>query len=252
MTPDISPPGASRDRAMIGAARYARNPLDFYPTPARATEAFASVFEEDMEGYAAWEPFCGAGHISKVVAPLCRVHGSTDIRAYDGFDPHGLIDFFAIRPDGEAFEIAQAAHHADEDAAQAAVDEGLPRPVVGSPPVSMQEVADLLGFRPDAIITNPPYDEKEQGVDAEMSVRHALTLMEPERGVVAMLLRHEWDCAKKRADLFDHPAFAFKVTLRFRPRWIEDSTGAPRHSYAWFVWDFTKPAAARPELIYAG
>lgn len=85
------------------------------------------------------------------------------------------------------------------------------------------------------IITNPPYAEL-----AEAFVRRALELVKPVDGSVAMFLRNEWDCsADDRPDLFEgHPAYAMKVVVTKRPRWIEGSTGSPRHNYAWYVWDW--------------
>jgi len=103
------------------------------------------------------------------------------------------------------------------------------------------------GIRPDFILTNPPY-----GKNAEAFTRKALELVEPEQGVVVMLCRHEWDTAKGRSDLFDHPAFRYKITMRFRPRWIEGTSGAPRFNYSWYYWDWSKPMALKPELIYVG
>lgn len=87
----------------------------------------------------------------------------------------------------------------------------------------------------DAIVTNPPYGDL-----AEAFVRKAIELMQPVGGMVAMFLRNEWDCsAEDRPDLFEgHPAFATKIVTTKRPRWIEGSTGSPRHSYSWFVWDW--------------
>lgn len=82
------------------------------------------------------------------------------------------------------------------------------------------------------IITNPPYTL------AEKFIRHALSLTQPVSGVVAMLLRNEYDSAKGRNDLFCCPPFAKKVVLTSRPRWIEGSEGSPRHNYAWFVFDW--------------
>lgn len=204
------------DPSMLGGTHYPRNDLDFYPTPARATNAFVSVVEDELEAMQGWEPFCGNGAISKIVSPLCRNFVSTDIRAYEGFDPAGLVDFFALQ--------------------------------------NLDPIEELCGFRPDAIISNPPY-----GKDAVRAVQKALDLMEAEKGYVAFLMRHEWDAAKGRAPLIDHPAFMAKITLRFRPVWIEKKEGeeskSPRFSYAWFVWDWSKAAVAphaRSENYYAG
>ncbi len=91
-----------------------------------------------------------------------------------------------------------------------------------------------------AIITNPPYAD---GL-AEKFARHAIKLMQPVRGQVAMFLRNEFDCGKGRMDLFGLPPFHRKIVVTKRPRWIEGSTGSPRHNYAWFIWDWRHKAGA--------
>lgn len=109
------------------------------------------------------------------------------------------------------------------------------------------EYCDKSGGKPTAIITNPPY-----GKLAEAFAWKGIQLMEECGGMVALLCRHEWDAAKGRAPLFDHPSFAAKVTLRFRPRWIEGTTGAPRFSYAWYVWAHDRDKMFPPACLYAG
>lgn len=97
-----------------------------------------------------------------------------------------------------------------------------------------------------AIITNPPYNL------AEEFVRHALKLSENGCCFVAMLLRHEWDCAAGRSDLFSEKSrFYAKIVLTARPRWIRGSTGSPRHNYAWYLWD-THPGGLPPKILYEG
>jgi len=92
----------------------------------------------------------------------------------------------------------------------------------------------LLADRRPAIITNPPY-----GDVAEQFVAAALELTAPVDGMVAMFMRNEWDMASGRDHLFEgHPAFMLKIAVTKRPRWIEGSKGSPRHSYAWYVWDW--------------
>jgi hypothetical protein len=86
---------------------------------------------------------------------------------------------------------------------------------------------------PGIIVTNPPFGDL-----AEKFIRHALELTEEHRGVVAMLLRNEYDSASTRNDLFSRLPFARKVVLTWRPKWIADSTGSPRHNYSWFIWDW--------------
>ena len=89
----------------------------------------------------------------------------------------------------------------------------------------------------DAIITNPPYELATEFCE------HALELMERRRGLVAMLLRTDFDHAKSRAHLFrDCPAFAKKLVLTKRIVWFEPEPGAkgksPSFNHAWFIWDW--------------
>lgn len=238
---------------MLGSSRYQRNALDFYPTPARTVQALLDVIQDDLCSYKVWEPFAGNGAFSKPIADLALESVSTDIRAYEGFDPDGLFDFFKIEPGWEIDGVRREDIAADREEHPNAPlfwtipkDDAQAKRESTERVVTMADIANLKGFMPDAIITNPPY-----GKDAERAARHALALMEAQRGLVIFLCRHEWDAAKSRRDLFDHPAFASKITLRHRPRWIEGSDGAPRFPYAYFVWDWTKPAASKPELIYA-
>lgn len=99
----------------------------------------------------------------------------------------------------------------------------------------------------DAIITNPPYELGPQFCE------HALKLMEPVGGLVAMLLRTDFDHAKSRSHLFrDCPAFAKKVVLTKRIVWFEPEPGAkgksPSFNHAWFIWDWRHEGA--PTLAY--
>lgn len=82
-----------------------------------------------------------------------------------------------------------------------------------------------------SIVTNPPYQL------AEEFIRRALKLTKPRRGSVAMLLRHEFDCAKTRRDLFDAENFAREIVLTKRPRWFSETATSPRNNFSWFVWD---------------
>jgi hypothetical protein len=89
----------------------------------------------------------------------------------------------------------------------------------------------------DAIITNPPYELAQEFIE------HALRLMEPVQGIVAMLLRTDFDHAKGRAHLFrDCPAFAKKLVLMKRIVWFEPEPGAkgksPSFNHAWYIWDW--------------
>jgi hypothetical protein len=90
-----------------------------------------------------------------------------------------------------------------------------------------------LGDHPIGIITNPPYELATEFCE------HALRLMEPVSGLVAMLLRTDFDHAKSRSHLFrDCPAFAKKVVLTKRIKWFEESKGQPSFNHSWWIWDW--------------
>lgn len=87
-----------------------------------------------------------------------------------------------------------------------------------------------------AIITNPPYEIAREFCE------HALRLMEPVNGSVAMLLRTDFDHAKTRSHLFrDCPAFAKKIVLTKRITWFLEANGkakgSPSFNHAWYIWD---------------
>ncbi len=99
----------------------------------------------------------------------------------------------------------------------------------------------------DAIITNPPYELAEKFCD------HALRLMERARGMVAMMLRTDFDHAKSRAHLFrDCPAFAKKLVLMKRIVWFVEADGKPKASpsfnHAWYIWDWRHEGS--PSIAY--
>lgn len=86
-----------------------------------------------------------------------------------------------------------------------------------------------------SIITNPPY------VLATQFIRHALQMMMPRHGKVAMLLPMAFDCAGGRRDLFGEcKYFSAKYVLTKRIRWanIEQKAAGPSQNHAWFVWDW--------------
>ncbi len=138
----------------------------------------------------------------------------------------------------------------------------------------MHGVQDFLSVdevAPDVklILTNPPFEvigvPGFPDVTAEAFIRHALKLMKPVKGHVVMLLRHEYECASGRRDLFDRPPFRAKFTLTRRPEWtdpsmppkIDPKTGkpkksGPRHNYAWFWWDWNYEGARQLHILPKG
>lgn len=90
-----------------------------------------------------------------------------------------------------------------------------------------------------SIITNPPYGPRNHL--AEKFLAHALRLVEDSAGMVAFLLPFEFDAAQSRISMVSaHPAFAFKLTLTTRIRWLNlrQKKNGPMGNHAWFVWDF--------------
>lgn len=82
-----------------------------------------------------------------------------------------------------------------------------------------------------SLVTNPPYLLQDDFVECALRRKAC---------VVAMLLRSEFDHAKKRRDFF-RPPFACKLVLTKRPRWDwwerDKPKASPRHNFAWFIWD---------------
>jgi hypothetical protein len=99
------------------------------------------------------------------------------------------------------------------------------------------------------IVTNPPYDQATEFCE------HALRLIEPVYGFVAMLLRTDFDHAKSRSHLFrDCPAFAKKLVLMKRIVWFVEDNGKPKASpsfnHAWYLWSWRHEGP--PTIAYGG
>jgi hypothetical protein len=98
------------------------------------------------------------------------------------------------------------------------------------------------------ILTNPPY------ALATEFIEHAMKLMRVPDGLVAMLLRADFDSAASRSHIFaDCPVFARKIVLRKRIVWFVQADGKPKASpsfnHAWYLWDFQHRGA--PALSWA-
>lgn len=220
---------ARKDPAMTGQYDYERIENDFYPTPPKFLKcltAFVQTYGIRPTNW--WEPCAGQGHLALAMEDLTGERVTvTDLVRYPD---HPERPGFANRVEIRDFLATTS--------------------------------ADVQNYVVDGIITNPPYitfkvtdpefahlrdlaykygcvcPKTKRVSMAELFLRHALALMEPVKGRVAMFLRNEFDCASGRMDLFTSPAFDCKIVATERPRWIEGSTGSPRHNYAWFVFDF--------------
>lgn len=110
--------------------------------------------------------------------------------------------------------------------------------------------ADFLGPTPrvpvdsvEAIITNPPYEFAQEFIE------RALNRMKPNNGLVAMLLRTDFDHAKTRQHLFSgHKAFAKKLVLTKRIVWFDGPGAAPSFNHAWYIWDWKNTGL--PVIVY--
>lgn len=180
------------------------------------------VLAKELKRYdlaAVWEPAAGAGHMVDVLLDYSPVY-ATDLNEYPHFK--GCSDYSFeqhdfLKPEAFDAKLSELAHG---------------------------------GFPLEGIITNPPY---QKGV-CEAFVRQAVAYLDRPGStiqVVAMLLRHEWDAAAGRADLFrNNIHFTQKIVLTSRPRWIMNTEGSPRFSYAWYVWSRHHHGA--PTIIWRG
>jgi hypothetical protein len=144
---------------------------------------------------------------------------------------HALLPHIKMWPDSLAYDPAAGTRMI----VRAINEAGVGFPCIGTD-VTDDNGDDFLQLKKAppkcrAIITNPPYRQ------AEAFIRHALELMQPRRGLVAMLLRTDYDHAATRRDLFDWP-FAMRIVLTKRIRWIAESTGSPSFNHVWLVWNW--------------
>jgi hypothetical protein len=212
---------AQKDAAMSGQLDYARIANDLYETPPKFVKCLAEHFSLRDEFW--WEPASGGGNIARAVEEIS--HGAfyeSDLIIY----PHHpyLID--------QQDFLTTVSRPFD----------GITG-LVTNPPYETINVTEPEWAHLHSLASK--YGYKSKVSLAELFLRHAIDLMEPVEGKVAMFLRNEFDCGKKRMNLFDHPAYAMKIVCTERPRWIEGSTGSPRHNYAWFCFDWKNTGAAQ-------
>jgi hypothetical protein len=112
----------------------------------------------------------------------------------------------------------------------------LPTVVVHATDISSGQdflATDLPAPDVAAIITNPPYSL------ADAFVARALDLMEPARGMIALLLPTDFDHARHRGIILQGcPVYAKKIALTKRIVWFEGPKAAPKGNHSWFVWDW--------------
>jgi hypothetical protein len=191
------------DPSMLGVSEHERRERDFYPTPEDATKVIfdtATELELVPENMTVWEPACGDGAMSNVLATKFKKVINSDIVPL--------------------MENAYKANFYTEE----------PKEHV------------------DWIITNPPYGE-----EADKFIERMLYFVQDHKCYASILARNELDCAKGRNKFFGaSPLFREKRILLWRPRWIADSTGSPRHNYAWYTWaPFDRNLCYKPLIRYS-
>lgn len=102
-------------------------------------------------------------------------------------------------------------------------------------------------------MTNPPY--RRDLLPA--LVEHWLSLLEPIGGQLCLLLRSLWgESQRGQASTSKHPAYAGRIKLPGRIRWLEgtdeDKGGSPQHEHCWVSWDWSRDMAKTPFEISAG
>jgi hypothetical protein len=194
----------------IHISRYEREGRDFYTTPSWVTEALLRYVR--LRG-AVWEPCCGDGAMSAVLAAYGYEVISTDI-ADRGFGTPG-IDFPACR--------------------------GMPadcRSIVTNPPYGDTGSHKGQVKSPSAMLD---------------FVAHALGLIASVQGQLALLVRLQWMAGQRAADLLSSGPFAATIILTRRIQWFDmgEETNAAQHHHAWVVFDHNHPRGTPPALLYS-
>lgn len=208
--PSRSASSSPTDTRCIHASSYDRRGRDFYATPGWVTEALLQRFQ--FRG-PIWEPCCGAGAMSTVLAAHGYEVVSTDI-ADCGFGTPG-VDFLASR----------------------SVREGC-RSIITNPPYGEAAVHEGQARSPKAMLD---------------FLRHALDLTATVQGQLALLVRLQWIAGKRVAEVMTAAPFATVLVLTRRIRWFDmgEHTNAGQHHHAWVVFDHAHPPGSPPVLMYA-
>ncbi|HME25517.1 MAG TPA: hypothetical protein VKI44_29995 [Acetobacteraceae bacterium] len=213
-TPAVTSPRPSpawpAERRAIHYSGCDREGRDFYARPKWVTEALLRHIR--LRG-PIWEPCCGDGAMSHVLAAYGHDVVSTDI-ADRGFGTPG-VNFLTCREvPGGCRSIVTNPPYGD----------------TGSHAGQSRSPNAMLGF-----------------------LRHALTLTASIQGQLALLVRLQWIAGRHAADTMSAARFAAVVILTHRIRWFDmgERTNAAQHHHAWVVFDHEHPPGCPPTLLYA-
>ncbi len=203
-------PFKTAEHRAIHVSGFEREGRDFYATPAWVTEALLRHIS--FRG-PIWEPCCGDGAMSTVLAAHRYEVVSTDI-ADRGFGTPG-IDFLACR----------------------SIPAGC-RTIVTNPPYGD---------------TGSHKGQAKSSAAMLAFIRHALALTASVQGQLALLVRLQWIAGRRAADMLSSGPFAATVILTRRIQWFDmgEQTNTAQHHHAWVVFDHDHPAGSPPALLYA-
>ncbi len=194
----------------IHISGYQRETRDFYATPAWVTEALLRHVR--LRG-PVWEPCCGDGAMSTVLASGGHEVVSTDI-VDRGFGTPG-VDFLACE----------------------AVPGGC-RSIVTNPPYGD---------------TGSHAGQSRSARAMRSFVHHAMRLTASVEGQMALLVRLNWIAGQRATELLSSGPFAAVIVLNERIRWFDmgEKTNHGQHHHAWVVVDHAHPKGQPPALLFA-
>lgn len=203
-------PARPVEHRAIHVSGYDRAGRDFYATPSWVTEALLRHVR--LRG-PVWEPCCGDGAMSTVLAAHGYEVVSTDI-ADRGFGASG-VDFLTCR------EVP-----------------GGCRSIVTNPPYGDSGSHTGQTRSPMAMLR---------------FLRHALTLTASVQGQLALLVRLQWIAGQRAAEVMSAAPFAAVVVLTQRICWFDmgERTNVAQHHHGWVVFDHSHPPGQPPTLLYA-
>jgi hypothetical protein len=82
-------------------------------------------------------------------------------------------------------------------------------------------------------------------------VDHALGLLRPLGGMLALLVNNQWPTAKTNSARCRVPALDTKITLTDRIRWFDGPGEQPKENHCWLVWDWSR-RPGDPRWLFAG
>ncbi|HEY4043332.1 MAG TPA: hypothetical protein VGM32_16005 [Rhodopila sp.] len=197
-------------RRAIHVSGYEREGRDFYATPAWVTAALLRHVR--LRG-PVWEPCCGDGAMSTVLAEHGYDVVSTDL-VDRGFGQPGVNFLTCDAVPGGCRSIVTNPPYGD----------------TGSHAGQSRSPVAMLNF-----------------------VRHAMRLTASAQGQLALLVRLQWIAGRRVAEAMSAGPFAAVIVLTQRIRWFEmgEHTNHAQHHHAWVVFDHAHPSGQPPTLLYS-